>query len=95
MKNTQMLRPNRTPATAARRKSARLGHLLVTATTTNNTPEAIHMRQNDKTTPDAWVDLPNTPPNDQNPVAARAPQQHRLDPSIWGQIFGWPLGSIV
>ena len=64
MKNTQMLRPNRTPATAARRKSTRLGQRLVTATITSNTPEAIHIRQNDKTTPEAWVDLPNTPPND-------------------------------
>jgi hypothetical protein len=36
----------------------------VTATSTNNTPDAIHIRQNDKTTPEACVDLPNTPPND-------------------------------
>ena len=48
MKNTQMLRPNKTPAMAARRKSTRLGQRLVTATITSNTAEAIHIRQNDK-----------------------------------------------
>ena len=36
---------------------------------TNSTAEAIHIRQNDSTTPDALVDLPKTPPNDQNMVA--------------------------
>ena len=69
MKNTQMLSPNSTPARPARRKSPRLGQRLVTATITSSTADAIHIRQNDSTTPEAWVDLPNTPPIDQNKVA--------------------------
>ena len=63
MKKTQMLRPNNTPARPARRKSTRLGQRLVSATITRRTPDAIHRRQNDSTTPDACVDLPSTPPN--------------------------------
>src|SRR3954452_10553824 len=55
MKKAQMLRPNSTPARAARRKSTRLGQRFVTATITSNTADAIHSLQNDSTTPDAWV----------------------------------------
>jgi len=53
MKNAQMFRPNSTPAREARRKSTRLGHRLDTATIPNNTVEAIHNRQKERTTPDA------------------------------------------
>jgi hypothetical protein len=42
---------------------------LVAATITKSTADAIHIRQNDSTTPEAWVDLPNTPPIDQNKAA--------------------------
>ncbi len=69
MKKTQMLSPKSTPARPARRKSRRLGHRLVTATITNSTADAIHIRQNDSTTPEACVDLPSTPPIDQNSAA--------------------------
>src|SRR3954462_11595524 len=64
MKKAQMFSPNSTPASAARRKSTRLGHRLGIATITHNTGEAIHNLQNDSTTPDACVDLPSTPPVD-------------------------------
>jgi hypothetical protein len=68
-KKAQMLRPNSTPAMAVRLKSWRFGHRLVSATITNSTLEAIHSLQNDSTTPEAWVDLPSTPPNDQHVAA--------------------------
>ncbi|HZY09125.1 MAG TPA: hypothetical protein VFE69_15310, partial [Ilumatobacteraceae bacterium] len=64
MKKAQMFKPNNTPASQARRKSTPVGHRLVSATIPNRTAEAIHNRQNDSTTPDAWVDLPSTPPVD-------------------------------
>jgi hypothetical protein len=69
MKKTQMFSPKSTPATPARRKSALVGQRLVRVTITSSTPDAIHIRQNDKTTPDACVDLPSTPPVDHNRAA--------------------------
>ena len=60
----------------------RLGQRLVTATITNSTAEAIHIRQNDSTTPEAWVDLPSTPPIDHISGGERAsPARHRGRPA--------------
>ena len=66
MKKTHRLTPNSTPAKALAFRSVHDGQRWVRAETAASTAAAIHSRQNDSTTPEAPVDLPSTPPNDQN-----------------------------
>src|SRR3954449_5963874 len=91
MKKAQMFSPNSTPASAARRKSTRLGHRLVIATITNKTVEAIHNLQNDSTTPDACVDLPSTPPvdhiNEAKIIASTPLRRASRSPTLGGAGF--------
>ena len=68
MKNAQMLRPNSTPIGIDRRKSSHDGHRRVMRVNTVINTAAIHMRQNDSTTPGRCALAPNELPTPQNTV---------------------------
>ncbi len=66
MKKTHRLTPNNTPEMPLAFRSVHDGQRRVMDATTASTAIAIHSRQNESTIPEAPVDLPSTPPNDQN-----------------------------